>query len=110
MQLEPQALEMPESQRVSIATTRDPEGRRVGLTFERWTHIKDEHARLAPKMREILAAVREPYLSVRGRSEHEMWFIAEDAGRFPWLKVVVHYEGGEGWIVTAFPTNALPSR
>ncbi len=46
---------------------------------------------------------------MRGRSEGEMWFFAEwDTGRFPWLQVVVHYEGGEGWIVTAFPREALP--
>ena len=93
-----------------IAATRDPDGRRVVLTRERWAHIRDEHATLSPKQREIMAAVRVPYLSMRGRSEDEVWFFAEDAGRFPWLQVVVHYEGGEGWVVTAFPRTALPRR
>ena len=92
------------------STTLDPKGRRVMLREERWTHIKREHASLAPSLREIMATVREPYLVMPGRFENELWFVAEDAGRFPWLQVVVHYEGDEGWIATAFPRDALPSR
>ena len=91
-----------------VSTTIDPDGRRVFLTEERWEHIRRGHATLAPKLREVMAAVREPSLSMRGRSESEMWFFAEAAGRFRWLQVVVHYEGGEGWIVTAFPREAVP--
>jgi hypothetical protein len=93
-----------------LSTALDPDGRRVYLTEERWTHIRDEHANLASKLREIMAAVREPAVSMPGRSADEVWFLAEDAGRFPWLQVVVHYEEGEGWIVTAFPRSALPRR
>jgi len=91
-----------------LATTLDPDGRRVFLTEDRWEHITKGHATLAPRLREIMAAVREPSLSMRGQSENEVWFFAENAGRFPWLHVVVHYEGGEGWIVTAFPREVLP--
>jgi len=93
-----------------VAVTLDPDGRRVRLTADRWRHVKGEHAMLAPKLREIMAAVRAPSLSMRGRSDDEVWFFGESAGRFQWLHVVVHYEGGEGWIVTAFPRNVLPGR
>ncbi len=93
-----------------LATTFDPDRRRVVLTEERWEHIKAEHATLAPKLREIMAAVREPAVTLPGRSANETWFLAENPGRFPWIQVVVHYEGGDGWIVTAFPRSALPAR
>lgn len=50
-----------------------------------------------------MAAVHEPTRSMRGRSDSEVWFFAEDAGRrCPWLQVVVHY------VVTAFPRATLP--
>lgn len=88
--------------------TLDPDGRRVVLSKERWEHIRAGHATLAPKLREIMAAVREPLRSMPGRDEGEVWFFAEDAGRLPWIQVVVHYEAGEGSIVTAFPRSALP--
>jgi hypothetical protein len=91
-----------------VAATLDPDGRKVVLTEERWVHIKAEHATLAPKLREIMAAVRDPVRSTPGRGENEVWFYAEDAGRFLWIQVVVHYERGEGSIVTAFPRSTLP--
>lgn len=94
--------------RAVLATTLDPDGCRVFLTEDRWKHIKHGHAALAPRLHDIMATVREPSFSMPGRSENEVWFFADNAGRFPWLHVVVHYEGGAGWIVTAFPREALP--
>ena len=43
-----------------------------------------------------MSAVREPFLRMPGRGPNEVWFFAENAGRYPWLHVVVHYEGGDG--------------
>ena len=69
-----------------LASTRDPDGRRI-----------------------VLTAVHEPTVRQAGRFDGEVWYFLEDAGPFRWLKVVVHYEGGEGWIVTAFPRRSPPS-
>lgn len=85
-----------------VAVTLDPDGRRVVLDEYGWTHIKTRHPDLARCLRDIMAAVREPDRRTPGRSEAEEWYFAELGGRLPWLHVVVHYEGGEGWIVTAF--------
>ena len=93
-----------------VSATTDPEGRRVVLGEHAWTHIKLEHPIMARKLREVVGAVREPRVRLPGRDPDESWFFAEDAGRYPWLQVVVHYEGGEGWIVTAFPRTSLPRR
>jgi hypothetical protein len=41
-----------------------------------------------------------------GRIDGEEWYFAHDALPRMWLQVVVHYEGGEGWIVTAFPRTS----
>ena len=88
-----------------LASTIDPEGRRVVLFEDRWLHIKDGHPMLASRMREIMAAVREPTQRFPGRIDAEEWYFASEALPGMWLQVVVHYEGGEGWIVTAFPRD-----
>jgi hypothetical protein len=86
-----------------ISTTIDPDGRRVVLTRDRWGHIKEEHPILATRLRDIMATVREPTRRTRGRAADEEWFWSDEPFERLWLQVVVHYEGGEGWIATAFP-------
>lgn len=88
--------------------TVDPDGRRVRLTRSRWAHIKEEHPDLASHLRDIMAAVREPDDRRPGRVPGEEWFFAEGAGPGPWLRAVVHYEGGEGWLVTAHVQRTPP--
>ena len=92
-----------------IAATLDPDGRRVVLDEHGWSHIKGRRPQLARSLREIMAAVREPDTRMPGRTDNEVWFFAEGAGSLRW-QVVVHYEGGEGWIVTAFTRGSLPRR
>jgi hypothetical protein len=91
-----------------LATTIDPDGRRVILREERWRHIKDDHADLARHLRDIMAAVREPDLRMPGRVTGEEWYLVEGIGPARWLHVAVHYERDEGWIVTAFPRRSRP--
>jgi hypothetical protein len=93
-----------------LAATLDPDGRRVVLDEYGWRHIKRRHPRLARRLPEIMAAVREPDRRMSGRIEGECWFFAEGTGPLRWLHVVVHYEGDEGWIVTAFRRESLPRR
>jgi hypothetical protein len=91
-----------------VSRTLDPDGRRVVLTDAAWEHIKERRPRLSGSVRDIMAAVHEPTLRRAGHEEGEEWFYLEWAGPARWLKVVVHYDGGEGWIVTAFPRRSLP--
>ena len=58
------------------------------------------------KAAEIMAAVREPTRRRPGRGEGEEWYFTDEALIGRWVQVVVHYEGGEGWIVTAFPRES----
>ncbi len=90
-----------------IAATLDPDGRRVVLREERWRHIKDGHANLSRHLRDIMGAVREPDLRMHGRVPGEEWYLAEGVGPALWLHVSVQYEGGEGWIITAFSRRSL---
>ena len=92
----------------SIAATLDPDGRRVTLTERTWKHIKEEHPELAPRLREIMAAVREPDVRLRGRRAGEEWYFLESLGHGVWLRVVVQYEGDEGWIATSHHQRSLP--
>jgi hypothetical protein len=93
-----------------VGTTRDPDGRRVELTRERWEHIvrAGGHPELWPYRTKILDAVRAPDRRVRGREENEEWFFLAGVGPSKWLQVVVVYEDQAGRIITAFPRRAEP--
>ena len=69
---------------------------------------QDRHPNLARQMRDVMAAVREPDARLPGRIPAEEWFFAKREREGKWLQVVVHYDGGEGWIVTAFVRISLP--
>ena len=88
--------------------TVDPDGQRVVLTETVWEHITRDHTDLDLHALDVLGIVRVPDISMPGRFEDEIWFYARGVGPSRWLKVVVHYEAGEGRIVTAFARRAMP--
>ena len=91
-----------------LVSTLDPDGRQVELTEERWRHIVAGHPELAPHLSAVTRAVREPHRRLAGRKADEEWFYLEGAGPSRWLKVVVHFQGGRGLIVTAFGRRSMP--
>jgi len=91
-----------------LASALDPDGRRVELSAERWDHIVDGHPELGPHLESVMRAVRSPDRKLSGRRQGEEWFYLRGAGPSRWLKVVVHYEGGRGRIVTAFARRSMP--
>ncbi len=91
-----------------IAATLDPDGRRVALTEERWEHINTEHPNMAAHLRAVMAAVRDPTHRLSGSRPQQEWFYGRDAGPSAWIRVVVHYDGGRGVIVTTFPRRTFP--
>jgi hypothetical protein len=93
---------------VVLVSTPDPDGRPVDLTAERWRHILAGHPELTPHLDKVTRAVQEPDRRMPGRHDDEEWFYLEGAGPSRWLKVVVHYEGGRGRIVTAFARRSMP--
>jgi hypothetical protein len=88
--------------------TVDPEGRRVVLSSERWRHICERHPYIDLGPEDVIGAVGQPDARVLGRTTYEEWFYREEAGPSRWIRVVVHYEGGRGFVVTAFPRRSLP--
>lgn len=91
-----------------LLSTLDPDGRVVELDAERWAHILDGHPELARHLERIGRAVPTPDRRLSGRQEDEEWFYLAGAGPSRWLKVVVHYEGGRGGIITAFGRRSMP--
>jgi hypothetical protein len=89
-----------------LASTIDPDGRRVVLSAERWSHINLRHPEVAPHLGEVIRAIREPDGRGSGRSTVEESFFLEWSGPGPWLRVVVHFESGEGVLMTAFPQRS----
>ena len=56
----------------------------------------------------VIAAVAHPDERLPGRKPNEEWFYGRTAPPDQWIRVVVHYEGGHGLIVTAFPRRLIP--
>jgi hypothetical protein len=80
----------------------DPDGRIVVLTTRAWTHIVERHGELEPYLDDIVKAIENPSRRLAGRAANEEWFLLTDAGPSRWLQVVVHFEGGQGSVTTAF--------
>jgi hypothetical protein len=92
-----------------LVTVVDPDGRRVDLYDERWSHIIDGHPELARYQNEVVEAVRAPSRRKPGRELGEEWYYREQVGPSRWLKVVVRYGlSDRGWIVTAFARRSMP--
>jgi hypothetical protein len=85
-----------------------PDGRIVVLHAERWRHISTEHPELSHRRGVILATVSSPDEWIAGRFPGEEWFYRENPGPSRWLRVVVHFSGREGFIVTGFPRRSFP--
>jgi hypothetical protein len=93
-----------------LAEVVDPDGRRVELTVERWQHIigTESHPELATHREAVLRAVKAPNRRLRGRKQNEEWFYLAGVGPSQWLKVVVAYAQGRGFITTAFARRSFP--
>jgi hypothetical protein len=91
-----------------IWETIDPDDRVVTLTFRRWRHILDRHRELRGQRRAVLQAVTDPHERLPGRRPDEEWFYGKETRRDRWIRVVVHYDGDRGFIVTAFPRRLIP--
>jgi len=89
-------------------STRDPDGRTVILTTERWEHVIFGHPYVGVTPEEVIEAVARPDARVVGRGYGEEWFYRAGLGPSMWLRVVVHYEHDRGLIRTAFPRRAYP--
>jgi hypothetical protein len=70
--------------------------------------ILAKHRDLAVEPTAVLRAVAAPHERAPGRMAGEEWFYRRGAGPSRWLKVVVHYEGARGLIVTAFARRSFP--
>ena len=88
--------------------TVDPEGRRVILSVARWVHVCERHPDVGGQPEDLLEAVARPDVRRPGREQDEAWFYRHGAGPSQWIRVVVHYEGGEGRITTAFARRDMP--
>jgi len=93
-----------------LAEVVDPDGRRVELTVERWQHIirLDGHPELTGFQADVLRTVQAPDKRRTAPRSNEQWFFVRDAGPSRWLQVVVAYEAGRGFIVTAFGRRQDP--
>jgi hypothetical protein len=91
-----------------LATVRDPDGRLVELTDERWAHILDRHGVMRTLQIEVLHTIGTPTLARAGREQNERWYFLADTGPSRWLQAVIAYREERWFIVSAFPRRRLP--
>lgn len=91
-----------------LATVRDPDGRLVELTDERWEHILDRHRELRTLQSEVLHAVTSPTLVRAGREPNERWYFLADTGPSRWLQAVIASREERWFIASAFGRRRLP--
>ncbi|HEY3866046.1 MAG TPA: hypothetical protein VGL54_08185 [Solirubrobacteraceae bacterium] len=90
------------------ASIGDPSGRTVELTEERWRHIVERHPEIETHGEVMLRAVQKPDRQIAGRLSNEEWFYVETDAPSAWLKVIVAYAEGCGYIVTAYARRSIP--
>ena len=88
--------------------TRDPDGRQVVLLWLHWSHVIDRHPYIGVGPEGLLDAIAHPDARLAGQRPGQEWFYRRGIGPSAWIRVVVHYEGNRGRIVTAFPRRAFP--
>lgn len=81
--------------------------RQIILTEQRWAHIIDGHPELANHRALVLSIATRPERSLPGRRPAEEWLYGR-GGPSRWLKVVVHWRGDHGTVVTAFARRRYP--
>ena len=89
------------------ATSRN--GIAIRLTEERWQHIVEEHAEVAPFRSEVMKAVAEPICVFAGAAG-ELLGVRElelELGKF--IVVVYRELEGDGFVITAFLTRRMRS-
>ena len=86
----------------------DPDGHVVVLTFEDWRHILERHGDMEGRLETVLDAITDPEERLAWRRPNEEWFYGPSTRPRDWVKVVVHYEGDRGHIVTAFARRWIP--
>ena len=95
--------------KVVIAAAISPQGRTVELTGLKWAYVQ-LHVEMRGELELLLAAIRRPDFQEAdprpGRERY--WLCTEPPFRFPWLRVVVEFDGVVDRIVTAFGQDNRP--
>jgi len=92
---------------VGVSEVSDNRGRIVVLPADRWQHIIEGHPELVAFHESVLNVIRRPERVLPGRHLNESWHYGT-GGPSQFIKVVVHWDGDRGVIVTAFARRRLP--
>lgn len=82
----------------------DKTGRRIRLTRKQWSHINRKHPQVADYYEEIINTINNPLKIIQpyeGTKYYYYKYIKYKEGPEKYLKVIVKYLNGEGFIITA---------
>ncbi len=90
-------------------TVRDPHGRTVHLSTDRWHHILAGHPEMFPYLDDVLRAIVAPTEHIQQALPGQDWFYLKGIGPSDWLKVVVAFDSKSvGDVKTAFARGETP--
>lgn len=91
-----------------IFEVKDKSGRKIRLTKEQWSHIREDHPNVE-NQEDIENAVKNPIKTLyleRGKTIYFKYFKnRKDPEKF--LKVIAKYLNGNGFIITAYFTRSI---
>jgi hypothetical protein len=92
----------------AVAEARNPEGRLVHITAERWNHVLDEHAEMFGYLQDVVETIESPdHREPDHAAGRERYF--RRGGPQRWIRVITEFAGATDRLVTAFPQINDPS-
>ena len=85
-----------------------PMGFRVRVSSSRWNTIATaKHPRMRGRERDVEEVLRLPLEIRRSRSDPDVYLFYRSEGPSRWVCVVAKRLNGDGFVVTAYPTDAV---
>ena len=99
---------MPETPTKDLFAVETPLGFTVRVSARYWATIVAKHPDLADRLADVQAALREPEEVRQSRRDPAvLLFYRSDGGHGRWVVAVAKHEGGDGFLVTAYRTDAI---
>jgi hypothetical protein len=99
---------MPETETKDLFAVQTPLGFTVRVSARYWATIVAKHPDLADRVADVQAVLREPEEIRQSRRDPAVLLFYRSEGRHGrWVVAVAKREGGDGFLVTAYRTDAI---
>lgn len=96
----------------NVFENQDKNGKKISLTFSRYTHIIARHPEIGNAFEELKKAIRFPDIIEQSLFDEKVFYHYLHCKRFKkygkFLRVAIKYLNGDGFIITGYFTNKRP--